>query len=161
MKKLFALIALALVAAACLPPLPDVVKLGDTQLTVVADDSVWNATDYEGKPVLIVFMGSWCPYCKMSMPAVNAVAQKFEGKAEVVGAFVDDDAAPVKQAVKDNGFTAKALYGAGELSEGLEVTGLPHAVLFDKKHRLVKTWANGFQPNFEEEFTFYLEKQLN
>ena len=151
MKKLLLLAAAAVLAGACMK-LPEVPTLGEVQLPVAAEEqAVWTSTDYKGKPVLIVFMGSWCPYCKMSMPAVNAAAEKYAGRAEIVGAFMDANPEAVMAVAKEHGLKAKALYNAGNVAESMEVTGLPHAVLFDKKHRAVKVWE-GFSPALVQEF---------
>ncbi len=155
MKKLFALLAVALLSAACMPMPPQAPTLGEVQLPIAGEEAVWNSTNYKGKPVLIVYMGSWCPYCKMSIPAVNAVAKAFEGKAEVVSAFMDEDAKLIQQVAKENNLQVKALYNAGEAAQRMQVSGLPSAMLFDKKHRLVKTWE-GFKPTLAEEFTEYM-----
>ncbi len=161
MKKLLTLVALGLLASACMPKLPDlppVMTLNQAELPVVAEEDItWSAEDYNGKPVLVVFMGSWCPWCKKTMPAVNALHEKYQGQVEIVGAFMDPAPGPVKDAVKEHGFKAKALYNAGELAEGVGVSGLPHTVLFDKKHQSVKVWE-GFRPDMEEQVSVEIDK---
>ncbi len=163
MKKLIAVVALAILATACMPRMPDlptVVTLNQAQLPVVTEEDVmWSAEDYNGKPVLIVFMGSWCPWCKKTMPAVNALNEKYKGQVEIVGAFMDPTPGTVKDAIEEHGFTAKALYNAGELAEGVGVTGLPHTVLFDKKHQSVKVWE-GYRPDMEEQVTIEIDKLI-
>ncbi|MBO7190926.1 MAG: TlpA family protein disulfide reductase [Elusimicrobiaceae bacterium] len=147
MKKSILALVLAVFAAACLPRLPEVYILPSVELPVVAEQEVvWNSADYKGKPILLVFMGSWCPWCKKTMPAVMEAAQKYGDKAEIVAVFVDTDAAPVQAAMKANNFTGKAIYNGSELAESLEVGGFPHSVLFDKKHRAIKHWE-GFSPD--------------
>lgn len=159
MKKLWLIAAVAIFGAACmLKPLPEVPTLGEIQLPVVEEEeAVWTSTDYQGKPVLMVFMGSWCPWCKRSMPAVQAVAEQFGDKAEVVAVFMDNDPQTVQKVTKEHGFTVKALYGGGEAAQTLGVNGLPHAILFNKKHQLIKMWE-GFSPNLEAEFQEHLSK---
>lgn len=157
MKKLLVLTAVAVLAAACMK-VPEVPTMGAIQLPVAAEEEVvWTSTDYEGKPVLIMFMGSWCPYCKMSMPALNAAAEAYAGKAEVVAAFMDSDPKTVMKVAKEHGLKTKALYNAGEAAQEMEVTGLPHVALFDKKHRAVKVWE-GFSPTLDQEFKQQLER---
>lgn len=157
MKKLCFTVVLAVLSAACMfKPLPDVPTLGDAQLSVAAEkDAVWTAADHQGKPVLMVFMGSWCPWCKKAMPAVQAAQEKFGDQAEIVAVFMDNNADTVVKVAKEHGFTVTALYNGGALAQSLEVNGLPHAVLFDKKHRAVKHWE-GFSPNLADEFQAHL-----
>ena len=70
--------AAALLSAACMR-LPQVPTLGEFTLPISGQKTEWTSTDYEGKPVLIVFMGSWCPYCKMAMPFIDAAHENFGG----------------------------------------------------------------------------------
>ena len=121
------------------------------------EDVLWQSDDYAGKPVLVVFMGSWCPWCKKSMPAVNALQEKYGDQVEIVGAFMDATPGPVRDAAQEHGFNAKALYNAGELAEGLGVNGLPHTMLFDKKHRAIKVWE-GYRPDMEEVVSLEIDK---
>ena len=149
MKKLYLAVLFAVCAAACgLPSLTQVVTLSNIQLPNSADTkTTWNSADYAGKPILMVFMGSWCPYCKMTMPAVDQLQKEYADRVEIVAILVDQDPAAVQNAVKEHGFRSKALYQGNELAESLGVQGLPHSSLFDKKHQLVTEWE-GFDPDF-------------
>lgn len=163
MKKLVFLLAAVILATACLPKLPDlpkIVVLQEVQLPVVAQENeLWQPENYQGQPVLVVFMGSWCPWCKRTMPAVDALAQKYAGQVEVVGAFMDAAPGPVRDVAQEHNFNTKALYNAGELAETLGVNGLPHTMLFDKKHRIVKTWE-GYHKDMEEAVGAEIDKLL-
>lgn len=156
MKKFFFPLVLALFAAACLQELPQAPKL-EAELPVAGSEEIWKASEQEGKPVLISFMGTWCPWCKRSLPALDAAAQAFEGKAVVVGAFVDDDEDAVLEVVKEHEMKTKALYDARQAAQNMGVSGFPHIMLFDKKHRLVKVW-NGYGPDLEVLFQEELSK---
>ena len=158
MKKMALLLAAVIGLAACLPPLPKALTLGNIRLPLVGqEDRMWAAEDYEGKPVLIVFMGSWCPYCKMTMPAVNVIAEEYGDRVEIVTVFMDANPKAVATAAKEHNLTVKALYNGGELAETMEVQGLPHTVLFDKKHRAIKHWE-GFDPDRVNHFRDALKK---
>ena len=102
MKKLVLLLAAVIGVAACLPPLPKAITLGDIRLPLVGQEEMWVADNYEGKPVLVVFMGSWCPWCKRTMPAINAIAAQYGDQVEIVGAFMDETSDPVKEVLKEH-----------------------------------------------------------
>lgn len=160
MKKLLISICVVLFAAACFPKFPEVLTLNSVRLPVVAEEEmVWDVEDYQGKPVLVVFMGSWCPWCKKTMPAVTALKQKYGDKVEIIGAFMDPAPDPVKDAMEANGFIGKAVYDAGDLAEGLGVSGLPHTFLFNKKHQAVKTWE-GYRQDMEKLVSAEIDKLL-
>lgn len=157
MKKLLVLTVAALLAAACMK-LPELPTMGVVQIPIAGEEeALWTSTDYEGKPVLMMYMGSWCPYCKMSMPALNTVAEKYAGKAEVVGVFLDADPETVLKVAKEHGLNTKVLYNGQGPAEVMKVTGLPHAILFDRKHRVVRIWE-GFSPTLAQEFDDHLQR---
>ena len=152
MKKLFLAACAAVFASACLIQLPEVSTLKNVEIpTVNQEEELWIADDYAGKPVFVVFMGSWCPWCKRTMPALNAIKEKYGDRVEIVGAFMDSTPGPVRDVLEEYDLQVKALFNAGDVGESMGVSGIPHAILFDKKHRAVKTWE-GFAPNLEEEF---------
>ena len=102
-------------------------------------------------------MGSWCPWCKRSLPALDAASAAFAGKAEVVGAFADSDKEAVLAVIKQHNMQTKALYNARQAGTEMGVQGFPHIMLFDKKHRLVRAW-NGYSPDLEAQFKEELSK---
>ncbi len=159
MKKILALLGVCLFVAACFPRLPEPpVTLESVALPVVGNKAIlWQSDDYKGKPMLVVFMGSWCPWCKKTMPAVTALKEKYGDQVEIVGAFMDGAPEPVAEAMKANGFTGKAIYDASEMAEGLGVQGLPHTILFNNKQQVVNVWE-GYRPDMYEMVSEEIDK---
>lgn len=180
MKKLIALLSIVGLSAACMLELPDLpdentvppemeqkatapklnFTLSNETAPIVDQEELWMAENYNGKPVLIVFMGSWCPWCKRTMPAVKALNEKYGDQVEIVGAFMDAVPGTVRDVAQEHEFTVKALYNASEMAESMNVNGIPHTILFDKNHRAKKVWE-GYSPNMEAEVSVELDKLVN
>ncbi len=158
MKKILLTLACAVGLAACLQSVPPVATLPAAQLPVAGTKAdTWDTADTANKPVMLVFMGSWCPWCKRTMPAVMEVAGEFGDQVEIVAVFMDAQAEPVQAAIKEHKFTVKSLYNGSELAEAVGVQGLPHTILFDKKHRMIKQWE-GFSPERASDYREALTK---
>lgn len=55
-------------------------------------DGNWDAEVLKSdQPVLVDFWAPWCAPCRMIAPTVEAVAQKFDGKAKVYKINVDEN----------------------------------------------------------------------
>ncbi len=52
------------------------------------DEEVLNAK----VPVLVDFWAAWCAPCRMLAPVVDAIAEKYDGKAKIVKLNVDENA---------------------------------------------------------------------
>jgi thioredoxin 1 len=59
----------------------------------VGDQSFETEVLNSAVPVLVDFWAAWCAPCRMLAPAVEAVAEKYEGKAKVLKLNVDENMA--------------------------------------------------------------------
>lgn len=160
MKKLFAVLLVSLFVVACFPQLPEVPTFNGVELpTVSGETELWESDAYANQPILVVFMGSWCPWCKRTLPALNALQEKYGNQVEIVGVFMDSTPGPVRDVLQEHEVHIKALFNGSEVAEGIGISGIPHAILFNKKHQAVKVWE-GFSPSLEEEFDEEVKRVL-
>lgn len=65
------------------------------------------------QPVLVDFWAAWCGPCRMLAPTVEAVAQKYEGKAKFVKLNVDENVeSPAKYGIR--GIPTLILFKGGQ-----------------------------------------------
>lgn len=160
LKTLLIVAAAAVLFGACVPSsiVPETPKL-DVSLPVSGLEEVWVSSDYQGKPVLLAVMATWCPWCKRSLPALDEANKTFAGQVEVVGIFIDEDPALVEQVKKEHKMQTKALYNGHEVAGDLGVQGFPHIMLFDKNHKLVKVWS-GYSDTLADQYKTEIKKLL-
>lgn len=52
-------------------------------------------SDYQGKPTLLVFWATWCPYCKKLLPGIARLNDKYESKGlKVLAVNIKEDWKP-------------------------------------------------------------------
>ncbi|ACC98831.1 Redoxin domain protein [Elusimicrobium minutum Pei191] len=150
MKKKLLVLALALAfVGACSFTGPKVAfnlpNINGTQF-----DSAVNA---KKQPVFLAFMATYCGYCKMSVPMIVELQNNFGSKGlKVVGVFSDGSADGPAAYAKEFGINYDVLYQGGQLAQEAKVNGVPHFVLLNKNHQIVRVWS-GYSPdhNFAEE----------
>jgi thiol-disulfide isomerase/thioredoxin len=118
-----------------------------------ADGAPVRLADYKGKVVLVDFWASWCPPCKTSFPAIDALYRAYQEKGlEVLAVNVDErrqdadrflDAHPHKMTVL---FDAK---GVSPLAFG--VKGMPSSFLIDRAGNIRFTHM-GYSGNVDDSF---------
>ncbi|MFN0086483.1 MAG: thioredoxin [Blastocatellia bacterium] len=73
-----------------------------SDVVTAVTDGTWE-TEVLGssQPVLVDFWAAWCGPCRMLAPTVEAVAEKFQGKAKVVKLNVDENVeSPAKYGIR-------------------------------------------------------------
>ncbi|MCK6390683.1 MAG: TlpA family protein disulfide reductase [Azonexus sp.] len=55
---------------------------------------------YRGKPLVVNFWARWCPPCRAEIPELAAFRKHHQGRIEVLGIGIEDDAEAVRDFVK-------------------------------------------------------------
>ncbi|MBI5665205.1 MAG: TlpA family protein disulfide reductase [Nitrospirae bacterium] len=107
-------------------------------------------SSFKGKPVLLNFWATWCPYCRKERSHLNKLHKEYKDKGlTILSVATDQSAAKVNEFLKhtpaefivlsDSGGTAASLYSVG---------GLPTSYLINSegiiKHRVVgfREWTD-------------------
>jgi len=157
MKKILIMTVFALALGACAPnnnsPAASSGGPVNFNLPAISGSQFNSSVDAKGQPMLLSFMATYCGYCKMSVPKEVELSKTYGPKGlKVVGIFADNTKDGPAQFAKEQGVTFDVLYNGGDLARQMGVSGVPHFVLLDKNHNVVKTWT-GYSPNhnFSEE----------
>lgn len=115
--------------------------------------------DYRGKVVLIDFWATWCGWCKIGMPAIQALHEKYKDKGvEVIGITVWEAGDPVKY-MKDNKFTYTLLLRGDDVAPAYAIQGIPRLVVIGKDGTVVHD-ATGYDKEAEANLSTVIDRAL-
>ena len=94
--------------------------------------------DFAGRPVVVNFWASWCVPCRKEMPALQAAAERLEGRVVFVGVNHQDGQSSAAEFEREVGVTYPSGYDPdGAVAREFGVVGLPTTVLVDARGRIV------------------------
>ncbi len=97
-------------------------------------------SQYRGKVVFLNFWTTWCPPCRMEMPAMEELSKKFASEDFIMLAISEDDggAPVVKKFVEEMKLTFPVLVSpTGEIGRSYGVFGYPETFIIDREGRQV------------------------
>ncbi|QOV33908.1 redoxin domain-containing protein [Streptomyces ferrugineus] len=105
------------------------------------DGKPFDAATLAGKPTVLWFWAPWCPTCKAQGPETARVADRFEGKAHVIGVAGLDKPQAMKDFVTDTkvGAFPNLSDEAGDIWKKFEITEQSVYVILDKDGKTVFT----------------------
>ena len=124
------------------------VRLADFDAEVYAADgsSTRLTTIAGGKPLVINFWATWCPYCVEEMPDFQGLYERYGNRIE----FAMIDAVGTRSEtmqmgaayVADHGFTFPVYYDLdGAAVKAYEVTGFPSTIVYDGNGDMVRYYV--------------------
>ncbi len=102
--------------------------------------------DLRGRPVILNFWASWCPPCRLEMPALQRVHEAYEGRIVVVGVHmtVADTVERARAFVQERGLTFPIwLDVQGRASETYNVVSLPTTFFIDARGTICEVVVGG------------------
>ena len=100
---------------------------------------------YVGKVVLADFWASWCGPCRLSMPWLNQMHEKYADQGlHILGVNLDEDAASAARFLKSYPASFEVLYDPkGEYASHYALMTMPTSILFDRNGQTI-TQHRGF-----------------
>ncbi len=97
----------------------------------------------KGKPVLIEFWATWCPYCLEVLPGVEKIYKEYSSKGiEVVAVSVDTKQEKVAPFLEKNAYTMPVLLDDGNMLKRFNTRIIPTVFLIDRTGVVRKYWTN-------------------
>lgn len=125
--------------------------------------------EFKGKVLVLDFWGTWCPPCRMAMPAVQTVHEKYKDRGVVVLGmnFEQNPKADPEKFKKDKGYTYQSLAKAQTVSGAYKVPGWPTFYVIGRDGKVV--WAGvglesppgGTSSSNQTDVVNYLESNLS
>lgn len=134
-RSILVLVGVAFLAVACGPGKPE---------------TIWKGTDFSGaevdfpavlrgKPAVMVFWATWCPYCKAFMPYLGEIQTDYgTDKINILAIDIFEDGKMDPAAyVKALGFPVVAVANGESIAKTYSVRGTPDLIIVDGKGDIV------------------------
>ncbi len=138
MRRWLVAAAMALtVAPALAAEVGETIRLPELKLL---DGSTVPASHWAGKPVVIEFWATWCPFCALQNPRLQALYDKTRGtKLQVLAISIDKEPRESQAYLKQRGYTFPATMDSDALRRAFGARrGLPELYVLDGNGRVVQ-----------------------
>ncbi|WP_232283292.1 TlpA family protein disulfide reductase [Paraglaciecola sp. T6c] len=105
-----------------------------------ADGNQVSSTDFAGKPLIIHFWATWCPYCKKLQPGLERLYVKYQqqGLQMIAISLREDEDAKPQEALNARGMTFKTLVNGDQVAmDKFYVRGTPTTFFINAKGQVV------------------------
>ncbi len=112
-------------------------------------------------PVVFTFWATWCGPCRMELPHLQKLSQKYQGKVKFYGINSSDDAKRAAEFADQNGYTFGMLSDARHQAySDYGVSAFPTLFVVDRSG-LVRFTSDGYSDDTEGELRSTLDKLLS
>jgi len=103
---------------------------------LIVEEWISNKPKTKGKFILIDFWATWCGPCRMTIPQLNDVQQKFSGKLVVIG-ISDEPFQTIKNLSEPQIKYSSARDSHRTMYNQLGVSAIPHCLLISPKGTVI------------------------
>ena len=96
-------------------------------------------SEYRGKPLILHFWATWCPYCKRLQPGLAAVARQYTDRGLVLlgVSFSEDEGAEPQAVLRQRGLHFKTLVDGDAVAQLYGVRGTPTTFFINRAGEIV------------------------
>ena len=158
-RRIAATTALVLFTSAALPrpaaaePFPNLSVSG-------LDGGYVALSDLKGQVVLLNFWATWCGPCRMELPVIQKLYDKYNGRGlTVLSLNTDASPVPVKPFLEKMKLSLPVYRISQEDQARLGVSSIPTSFLVDASGNMIRAQP-GYYPNFEQDWTKLIEDEI-
>jgi thiol-disulfide isomerase/thioredoxin len=131
----------------------------DWEMTTAEGKSV-TLRSLRGKVVVMDFWATWCGPCKMAMPLIQKLHDRFQGKPVVVYGVNCWERSPNPMAyVKSKNYTYPQLLNGDRAATAYGLTGIPTLIIIGPDGKIIFR-TSGYHPAVEEQMATVIENAL-
>ena len=98
----------------------------------------WTLSELRGKIVLVNFWATWCPPCRVELPALDAIYTHFQSQGLVVLSISDENPSTVGSFLAPANYHPPVLIDSdGAVHKQFHIVGIPQTFVFDRDGKLV------------------------
>ncbi|WP_083699798.1 peroxiredoxin [Shewanella sp. UCD-KL12] len=96
-------------------------------------------SEYKGKPTIIHFWATWCPYCKKLQPGLEKLSEEYrDTDLQVLGiSFNEDEGAQPAQMLRARGINFPTLLKGEGAAKAYGVVGTPTTVFINRDGEII------------------------
>jgi len=131
----------------------------DWTLTNLAGEKV-QLSQFQGKPVILVFWATWCPYCKKLLPGIEALNVKYAKHGlTILAVNIKEDWQP-KTYWRNHEYTFDALLEGDDVATSYGIFGTPGIIFIAPSGKVLKAtnFSDPNHPSLEKFAQHFLKK---
>lgn len=114
----------------------------DQTLTTLGTAAKVRLADLRGQPAVLDFWATWCGPCRQSLPRLDALSRRYEGRARFFAVNAQDEAPSEQERTRAELGLELPILSDGQRTAGLlQVEALPTTVLLDRDGKVAETFV--------------------
>jgi len=96
-------------------------------------------SSYRGKVVILNFWATWCPPCRVEMPSMETLYQRFNAQGlEILAVDIGESASTVQQFIRRAGYTFPVMLdSANRVSSVYGIEAIPTTYIIDREGKII------------------------
>jgi cytochrome c biogenesis protein CcmG/thiol:disulfide interchange protein DsbE len=119
-------------------------------LTMIGNSKPVTLASLRGQPVILDFWATWCQPCRASLPHIDELAKRYNGRAHIIAVNAqDEDVAQQQETSFELHLTLPIAVNGMAAASAYKVDRLPTTVVLDREGKVVDTFVGGTSERLE------------